>query len=425
LAYSAKEKWKRDLSQFVETELSHFGLVAPSLGGLPNQLGSGSETNSLEAGMCTRGIENNEGGLRFSYHNIMVQHPYVCFASSLFFETPLLRSACHNTEMLDDPNNTAPTTTAAASSSSSNNRPNRSSNTALRPLSAELSTLSQSDGSASLQVGNTHVLCAIHGPAAPRNTNAATIGGDDGRCGVISVVFSRGLTASMAGTTSATTATAAVTTLTNTANDSGETSTAADGHSQQQHNNNTIIHHPMPPGLGATEREMEKFVHDALSACILLDHYPRCVIQVVIQIVQADGSVLGSAVNCAILALLDAGIAMKNLLVATTCCIIVDDNISIWLDPTAEEESGAGYGIVVLVTTNDGSTKTATTTTMTTATATSPIVHVMHTFGTPIPLKGLLSSVKIAARYGTPAMLAFARLVVERKVKQEIETLWS
>ena len=55
--FSAKEKWKRDLSQFVETELSHFGLVVPSLGGLPNQLGSGSETNSLEAGMCTRGIE--------------------------------------------------------------------------------------------------------------------------------------------------------------------------------------------------------------------------------------------------------------------------------------------------------------------------------------------------------------------------------
>jgi len=50
-----------------------FWIVAPSLGGLPNQLGSGSETNSLEAGMCTRGIENNEGGLRFSYH-IMVQH---------------------------------------------------------------------------------------------------------------------------------------------------------------------------------------------------------------------------------------------------------------------------------------------------------------------------------------------------------------
>jgi hypothetical protein len=61
----------------------------------------------------------------------------------------------------------------------------------------------------------------------------------------------------------------------------------------------------------------------------------------------------------------------------------------------------------------------------TSSTTTSPIVHVMHTFGAPIPLSAILSSVEMATRYSTPAMLAFARLVVERKVKQEIETLWS
>jgi ribonuclease PH len=326
------------------------------------------------------------------------------------------------------------------------NRPSRSSSTALRPLSAELSTLSQSDGSASLQVGNTHVLCAIHGPTAPRNnTNASVMGGgDDGRYGVISVVFSRGLTSSIATSTSTATS---VTPLSNTATNGGEMSTATNSQKQQQllHNDN-IINHPMPPGLGATEREMEKFVHDALLTCILVDHYPRCVIQIVIQIVQADGSVLGSAVNCAILALLDAGVAMRTLAVATTCCIIVDKNNNknkndnnnngtlVWLDPTSEEESGTGHGIVVLVTTNNGTTKTTaatttatTTTTMatTSSTTTSPIVHVMHTFGAPIPLSAILSSVEMATRYSTPAMLAFARLVVERKVKQEIETLWS
>jgi ribonuclease PH len=325
------------------------------------------------------------------------------------------------------------------------NRPSRSSSTALRPLSAELSTLSQADGSASLQVGNTHVLCAIHGPTAPRNTINAMGGGDDGRYGVISVVFSRGLTSSIA--TSTTTA-AVVAPLSNTAANGDETSTAANSQQQLLHNDNNIIHHPMPPGLGATEREMEKFVHDALLTCILLDHYPRCVIQVVIQIVQADGSVLASAVNCAILALLDAGVAMRTLAMATTCCIIVDKNKNknkndnnnninnngtlVWLDPTSEEESGTGHGIVVLVTTNDGSMKTtAATSTTTTAmattvsTTTSPIVHVMHTFGAPIPLSALLVSVEMATKYSTPAMLAFARLVVEQKVKQEIETLWS
>lgn len=38
----------------MEMVVSHFGLVMPPLGGLPNQLGSGSEMNNLDAGMCTR-----------------------------------------------------------------------------------------------------------------------------------------------------------------------------------------------------------------------------------------------------------------------------------------------------------------------------------------------------------------------------------
>jgi ribonuclease PH len=39
------------------------------------------------------------------------------------------------------------------------------------------------------------------------------------------------------------------------------------------------------------------------------------------EVVQADGLVLGSAINCAVLALLDVGIAMRGVLVATTCIV--------------------------------------------------------------------------------------------------------
>jgi ribonuclease PH len=67
---------------------------------------------------------------------------------------------------------------------------------------------------------------------------------------------------------------------------------------------------PMPPGLGATEGELERLVCSSLSSCILLENYLRCVIQVIVLVVQANGTVLGSAVNCAVLALLDAGVAM-------------------------------------------------------------------------------------------------------------------
>ncbi len=42
------------------------------------------------------------------------------------------------------------------------------------------------------------------------------------------------------------------------------------------------------------------------------------------EVVQADGSVLGSAINCVVLALLDAGVAMRGVLVAITC-VVFDD----------------------------------------------------------------------------------------------------
>jgi ribonuclease PH len=42
------------------------------------------------------------------------------------------------------------------------------------------------------------------------------------------------------------------------------------------------------------------------------------------EVVQADGLVLGSAINCAVLALLDASVAMRGALVATTC-VVFDD----------------------------------------------------------------------------------------------------
>jgi hypothetical protein len=69
---------------------------------------------------------------------------------------------------------------------------------------------------------------------------------------------------------------------------------------------------PMPPGLGATEGELERLVRSSLSSCILLENYPRCVIRVIVLVVQANGTVLCSAVNCAVLALLDAGVAMGD-----------------------------------------------------------------------------------------------------------------
>ncbi|EED91989.1 predicted protein, partial [Thalassiosira pseudonana CCMP1335] len=142
------------------------------------------------------------------------------------------------------------------------NRPSQRKPTTLRPLSAELSPLHRADGSASLKCGNTHIMVAIHGPIAPRISHREKYDR-----AVVNVAFSKGLMM-MAGS-------------------------AAGGGSSGD-----VVEHDTADG-------------DALSSCIMLEKYPRCVIQVVIQIVQADGSVLGSATNCAVMALMDAGVAMR------------------------------------------------------------------------------------------------------------------
>ena len=181
---------------------------------------------------------------------------------------------------------------------------------------------------------------------------------------------------------------------------------------------------PLPSGGGATERELESFVGDALSSCIMLQRYPRCVIQVVIQIVQADGSVPGVALNCAVLALMDASVAMRVIPVATTCAVVsraseesqqqLNDNInSVWMDPSAEEESADGHSIVVFVTEADSNDD-----------GRVPEIVASFTYGAPVAMSGLLQCMDCYRMYNT-AIVTFARMALEHKVEQEVKTLWS
>lgn len=268
-------------------------------------------------------------------------------------------------------------------------RPSRRSPSTLRPLSAELSPLHQADGSASLKAGNTHVMVAIYGPVAPRISHRERV--DQG---LVSVVFSKGVM--MAGSGGAV-----------------SIDDSANGETMRQ------LATPLPSGGGATERELESFLSDALSSCIILERYPRCVIQVVVQIVQADGSVLGTAVNCAVMALMDAGVAMRGLPVATTCVFVGkrqrQDESRIWIDPTAEEESSENHSIVVFVT--EAETKEED------DDIPSDVVT-SFTFGAPLSTSGLIQCTESINEHNT-AMVAFMRMAVEQKVQKEVETLWS
>ncbi|KAL7467722.1 hypothetical protein ACHAXS_007965 [Conticribra weissflogii] len=295
-------------------------------------------------------------------------------------------------------------------------RPSQRQPSTLRPLSAELSPLHRSDGSASLKCGNTHIMAAVHGPIAPRVPNRERYDR-----GVVSVAFSKG----------------SLMTANNSARGSGGDGDAG-ASGEISANGMTPLPVSLPSGGGATERELEYFVRDALSSCILLERYPRCVIQVVIQIVQADGGVLGSAVNCALLALMDAGVAMRGVPVASTCVVVdnlldnktgkgimevdganeSDSKDFVWLDPTAEEESGEGHAVVVIVTDAAALSQNAN---AEKSKSEEERIITSFTYGSSLSLSGLVANTK----QSSAAMLAFMRLAVEQKVQREAQSLWA
>ena len=90
---------------------------------------------------------------------------------------------------------------------------------------------------------------------------------------------------------------------------------------------------------------------------MLLSHlasYPNAVINIVIQVIKTDGSLVGTTSNAAILALMDAGVLMNSIPVTTTYLGAYndtdDDKFGIMFDPSAEEEATYEVAVIVLVT---------------------------------------------------------------------------
>jgi len=227
-------------------------------------------------------------------------------------------------------------------------RPN---NSTLRPLACELSCLHRADGSALWKSGSTHVLVAVYGPIAPQNMK------NEGDVGVVSVVIKSG----------------------------------------KADNNNY-------------ENETSEFISNILSSCIDVSKFPRCIIQVVLQIIQSDGSLLACLLHGTIAALMDAGIDLLYLPVATTCLVgSKNEKDNIRLDPSsAEEEEERDSSIIVLVNEQKKPDKILGT----------------HTIGSGTSLDDFLACVQIASKACT-AIPAFWRLAVEQKLKRESQTLWS
>jgi len=70
------------------------------------------------------------------------------------------------------------------------------------------------------------------------------------------------------------------------------------------------------PAPSRREIEISKVIREALSSTLFLEYYPRTSIDVHMEVLQADGGTRCAATTVASLALADAGIPMKDLIVA-------------------------------------------------------------------------------------------------------------
>lgn len=248
-----------------------------------------------------------------------------------------------------------------------NGRPDgRSTATSLRPLSADMSCLHRADGSAQFASGNTTIMAAVHGPQTPKIQAR-----ENYKKGIVSVVFKQG----------------------------------------PKH----LLCH------GMKDTEIEILLANILSSCILLEEYPRSIIEVVIQVLQSDGSVLSVAMNAAVLACIDAGISMSTVPVGTLCLVDPDDTIL--LDPSSDEEQQLTQQIspagttkltppsLVFVVTSGGTGKDSG-------------IFAIITAGPSISHETFLKCVETSQLAGR-AVVEFIRMVIEQKVERESNTLWA
>ncbi len=105
------------------------------------------------------------------------------------------------------------------------------------------------------------------------------------------------------------------------------------------------------PGPSRREIEISKVMRLALEPALFLENYPKTVVNVYIEILQADGSTRVTSINAASLALADAGVPMKDLIVGLSGGK-VEDTLMVDLCGKEDNNSEADIPIAFMPTKN-------------------------------------------------------------------------
>lgn len=136
----------------------------------------------------------------------------------------------------------------------------------LRPIKMEVSVLSNADGSAYIEQGKSKILAAVYGPREVHPRHLALPDRALLRCRYHMAPFS--------------------------------------------------VEERKSPAPSRREIELSKVIRQALEPAVFLEKFPRTSIDIFIEVLQADGGTRCAGTTAAALALADAGIPMKDLVVA-------------------------------------------------------------------------------------------------------------
>ncbi|CAG8751294.1 7857_t:CDS:2, partial [Funneliformis mosseae] len=80
-----------------------------------------------------------------------------------------------------------------------------------------------------------------------------------------------------------------------------------------------VIVRPLVGTTGTKDRTHEYILRSTFENVIQAGLHPRTQIQIVSQVMMDDGSIVAAAINATTIALIDAGIPMKDLVAAVSC----------------------------------------------------------------------------------------------------------
>lgn len=175
----------------------------------------------------------------------------------------------------------------------------------IRSIKYKFGVIPMADGSVYFEQGLNKVLVIVHGPQESHNSGGYmnNVGANAGENGILSISFE---TAPTSGT---------------------------ERKKRRAGDRRTV--------------EMETILRQTLEEVIMLELYPKSEINLVVHILESDGSIICTALNAACLALMISGISMSDMI--TACSIGILKNDRVCLDCTQVEQTSGGAFLPIAI----------------------------------------------------------------------------